>query len=84
MAKYWMTQTRFIKQRGDMEPQIVHAFPNAPTLVDLPDDMKASADMTPVDEPPEKVAPAHAVATRVERTQTAPERMATGKRLADR
>lgn len=83
MAKYWMTQTRFIKQKGDLEPQLVHAYPNAPTLIDLPDDYKPSADMTPLDEPPAKVAPAHAVTTRAP-PQSAPERMTTGKRLADR
>lgn len=89
MAKYFMRQSRFLQQRGQFEPAYVYASPAMPAQVDLPDDVKPSKDMTPIDAPqPEKPLPAHATTGKTP-PQKAAEKFSKpeggpGGRLADR
>lgn len=82
MAKFWITQSHYIQQRGQDAPEYVVATPARPALIDLPDGIKPSRNMRPSDDAPEKPAPAHATKTPVDPVKKSPEAI-KGKRAAD-
>jgi hypothetical protein len=54
-TKVWITSTRYIRQAGQTEPQIVEASPNHPVLVEIEGPVKYDAQTRP--EQPEKLKP---------------------------
>jgi hypothetical protein len=69
MPKYWITKTRYIKQVGQQEPQLVAASPDVPALVEIeneiPAETQASNGWRAEGKPaPDKLKPAYAAAGR--------------------